>query len=184
MNWVLSMYIANIHERKISSPVNDIGALLDTISSIEDKMWPYENWPRIKFDRPLETGAIGGHGPVRYTVASYSPGKSIKFTFTKHFDGYHEITLEKIDETVSLMRHTIKAKTTGAKTITWLLAIRPLHNALIEDLFDKVERELSCNPQPRSWGVWIRLLRRLADIATQNKRLNVKPNKSTLRSIK
>jgi len=160
------MYIANIHERKISSPVNDIGALLDTISSYDDKMWPHENWPKIKFDRLLETGAIGGHGPVRYTVASYSPGKSIKFNFTKHFDGYHELTLEKINETVSLIRHSIKAKTRGLETISWLLAIRPLHNALIEDLFDKVEMELSCNPPPRSWGIWVKLLRRLPGITT------------------
>ena len=178
------MYIANIHERKISAPVNDIGALLDTVSSSYDKMWPHEIWPTIKFDRPLETGAIGGHGPVRYTVASYSPGKSIKFTFTKHFNGYHEITLEKIDETVSLIRHTIKAKTTGLKTITWLLVIRPLHNALIEDLFDKVEMQSSGNPRPKSWGVWVRLLRGLVNIATQNRRLNEKPSKSSLRSIK
>ena len=178
------MHITNIHERKISAPDRNIGALIDTISSTDDRIWPHENWPRIKFDRPLEIGALGGHGPVRYTVESYSPGKSIRFAFTKRFDGYHEITLEKIDETTSLMRHTIKAKTTGLATMTWLLAIRPLHNALIEDLFDKVEMQLSCNPRPRSWGVWVKLLRNLRGIDTPNRRRNLKRRKHNFSSIK
>ena len=178
------MYITNIHERKISAASKEVGALLDTVSSTEDRMWPYENWSNIKFDRPLEVGAIGGHGPIRYTVTSYTPGKSIRFIFTKDFDGYHELVLIELDATRCLLRHPIQANTTGFMFLMWFMMIRPLHNALVEDLFDKVEIQVSCNPRPRSWGLWVKLLRRLRRLPTHNKHLNSELGKKAPRPVK
>ncbi|UNO43730.1 DUF2867 domain-containing protein [Streptomyces sp. MST-110588] len=36
----------------------------------------------MRFDRPLGVGAYGGHGPVRYRVSAYDPGRRIRFDFT------------------------------------------------------------------------------------------------------
>ena len=63
----------NVHERTIAAPVARVGALLDTLSSADDKFWPHENWPGVKFNLPLQVGATGGHGTGPYTVSSYTP---------------------------------------------------------------------------------------------------------------
>ena len=52
-------------------------------------------------------------------------------------------------------------KTNGLGTIAWLLGIRWLHDALIEDAFDKIENQL-CGTQKRTeWNWWVRTLRRV-----------------------
>ena len=39
--------MSNVHERTIAAPAARIGALLDTLSSADDKFWPHENWPGV-----------------------------------------------------------------------------------------------------------------------------------------
>ena len=51
--------ISNVHERTIAAPAARVGALLDTLSSADDKFWPHENWPSVKFNLPLQIGATG-----------------------------------------------------------------------------------------------------------------------------
>jgi hypothetical protein len=36
-----------------------------------------------------------------------------------------------------------------------------LHNALIEDAFDKVENQFDIVKQPATWNIWVRVLRKL-----------------------
>ena len=62
------MKTRNVHERTIAAPAARVGALLDTLSSADDKFWPHENWPGVKFNLPLQLGATGGHGTGPYTV--------------------------------------------------------------------------------------------------------------------
>ena len=62
------MRISNVHRRAIAAPAARVGALLDTLSSADDKFWPHENWPGVKFNLPLQVGATGGHGTGPYTV--------------------------------------------------------------------------------------------------------------------
>ena len=40
------------------------------------------------------------------------------------------------------IKHTIDMNTYGKGTLMWTLVIRPLHNALIQDAFDKIENNL------------------------------------------
>ena len=67
----------NVHERTIAASAARVGALLDTLSSANDKFWPHENWPGVKFNLPLQFGATGGHGTGPYTVSSYTPGRQV-----------------------------------------------------------------------------------------------------------
>ena len=56
------MNMSNVHERTIAAPAERVGALLDTLASADDKFWPHENWPGVKFNLPLQVGVTGGHG--------------------------------------------------------------------------------------------------------------------------
>ena len=58
------MKMSNVHERTIATPAARVGALLDTLASADDKFWPHENWPGVKFNLPLQVGATGGTAPV------------------------------------------------------------------------------------------------------------------------
>jgi hypothetical protein len=154
------MKISNIHERTVAAPVARVGALLDTLSSDDDRFWPHENWSRVKFDRPLGVGASGGHRGGRYAVSSYTPGKHVRFEFLAFANGYHEFRLEEVGDSACLLKHITRAKLTTKTAIIWYLAIRPLHDALIEDLFDKVEGHVSSVARPRIWSARVKLLRR------------------------
>jgi hypothetical protein len=115
----------------------------------------------MKFDQPLQIGAKGGHGPIRYFVESYQQGKSIKFRFTgpKGFDGYHEFTIEEIGSTKTLLKHNLIMNTKGIAIFTWLLGFRPLHDALVEDAFDKAEMGLGISLEKKGWSGWVKFLR-------------------------
>ena len=146
------MKTRNVHERTIAAPAARVGALLDTLSSADDKFWPHENWPGVKFNLPLQLGATGGHGTGPYTVSSYTPGRHLRFEFSGGRRGYHEFTLQEVDDMTCLLRHEMKADLTFSSAWRWYFLIRPLHNALIEDLFDKVESQVARVKYPQVWS--------------------------------
>ena len=51
--------------------------------------------------------------------------------------------------------------TKGKGTLIWTFAIGSLHNALIEDGFDKLENNFSKNQKLSQWNFWVRFLRKL-----------------------
>lgn len=156
------MRVRNIHERIITASTEQLGALLDTLASSNDQIWPRERWPAMRFDRPLGKGAVGGHGPIRYFIANYRPGRSILFTFTgpQGFQGQHGFEIERVDDQHSLLRHRLEMVADGKARFSWPLAFRPLHDALIEDALDKAELQLGHTPTPRTWSPWVHILRR------------------------
>ena len=155
------MNVLNIHERQL--PVSADQAGLDTLASRDDALWPVHSWPRVKFDRPLAIGAAGGHGPIRYTVEAYIPGRSIRLRFTapRGFDGHHRFEVIEVPAGAVVLRHTIEMKTRGRALITWPVIFRPLHDALLEDLLATAEASVGEPPVMRKWSPWVRLLRRI-----------------------
>jgi hypothetical protein len=87
-----------------------------------------------------------------YTVSSYTPRHHIRFEFGGGRQGFHEFTLQEVDGTTCLLRHVTKAKLTFSSAWRWYFLIRPLHNALIEDLFDKVESQVAKVVHPQVWS--------------------------------
>lgn len=85
------MEVLKIHDRKLEADPIQIDALIDSLASKDDRLWPKHAWSRMDFDHSLGVSATVGHGPIRYIVEEYIPGKSIKFRFTgpKGFDGFH-----------------------------------------------------------------------------------------------
>ena len=155
------MRVVNIHERIYAVEPDALGALLDTLSSRADRLWPVGAWPKMTFDRPLQVGAIGGHGPIGYRVESWQPGRSVWFAFLRPagFAGGHGLEIEPLDGGRSLLRHRLEMTVSGAARLTWPLAFRPLHDALVEDALTRAETELGLPPTVRRWSFWVRVLR-------------------------
>ena len=157
-----NMRVHNVHERRIAAAPAQVGALLDTLGSSNDRFWPHENWPAIRLDRTLQVGAVGGHGTEPYEVVSYAPGKHVRFEYRGgRRQGYHEFTLEDLGDGHSLLRHTTQAQVPFSikSAFFWYALTRPLHNALIEDLLDKAEGQVGHLESPQVWSVTVRWLR-------------------------
>jgi hypothetical protein len=153
--------VLNVHERGVAAPAAAVGALLDGLSSLHDRLWPADRWPPMRFDRPLQVGARGGHGPVRYDVGAYTPGVSIRFDFTgpRGFHGHHRFEVAVAGQRRTVLRHVVEMETRGLAVLTWPLVFGPLHDALLEDALDRAERSLGLAPEGARWSPWVRLLR-------------------------
>ncbi|MEV6734690.1 MULTISPECIES: SRPBCC family protein [unclassified Streptomyces] len=155
------MPVHNVHERLLPMKAAEAGALLDSLSDgPADRLWPHRTWSPMEFDRPLSAGAKGGHGPVRYTVAAYVPGTWVRFTFSgpRGFHGFHEYAVLPVDDERTVLRHTLSMRVTGIARLSWPLAYRWLHDALLEDSLDRAE-----HPARRArWSPYVRLLMAIA----------------------
>ncbi|MEU5404340.1 SRPBCC family protein [Streptomyces sp. NPDC005963] len=159
------MGVYNVHERLLTAEKDAVGALVDALAGDGDPLWPHGSWPRMEFDGPLTTGAVGGHGPIRYTVIAHVPAVWVRFAFSgpRGFDGFHEFTVLPVDDEHALLRHTLAMETHGTARLTWPALWRPLHDALLEDSLDRAE--LACTgsvARPARWSAYVRLVRRLA----------------------
>lgn len=155
------MQVLNIHERVLAASPQQVGALIDTLSSRDDALWPRQCWPRMALDRPLGVGATGGHGPVRYAVEAYAPGQRIRFAFTgpRGLRGHHRLEIVNPTAHSCALRHTIEMTTHGAARLTWPLFFRPLHDALLEDALAVAQAALGQTPLMRPWSRWVKALR-------------------------
>ena len=155
------MKVLNVHSRVIECQKSQIDQLLETLTSQEDKVWPSEQWPKMFFKDGFKLGSKGGHGPIRYTITQIKKGELLEFKFTspQGFDGHHRFEMSIQNENQQKLKHTIDMNTRGLASLKWLIVIRPLHDALIEDLLDKIETQLTDNNKKSQWSLWVRFLR-------------------------
>ena len=155
------MKVVNVHQRLLYASPEQVGALLDALSSPTDTLWPSDVWPRMKFDRPLGVGATGGHGPIGYFVEAHVSGQSIRFRFTEPqgFNGWHACEILDATARHCLLEHRIEMKLEGSARLLWPLVVRPLHNALVEDLLSRAQDLLGNPPKFVAWSPWVRFLR-------------------------
>ncbi|MDG4821243.1 hypothetical protein O7635_05175 [Asanoa sp. WMMD1127] len=131
------------HERVVAAPADRVGALLATLGSADDRMWRTDVAEPMWLDQPIGVGAAGGHGPVRYRVTDYVPGRRVRFDFEPGHGmrGHH--AFEIVDRGDGcLVRHRLVVATEGAFTLLRPLLVA-LHDATVEDVFDHVERSLT-----------------------------------------
>jgi len=157
------MRVINIHKRIINQPKVKIAELFKTLSSKDDMLLATKKWSPMILDKGLHVGSKGGHGPIRYTVREYVPDNSIEFDFTKPkgFNGYHKFDLSELNNSSTLIKHTIDMNTEGLATLKWVFAIRWLHDAYIEDAFDKVENHFTIDKKKSEWTIWVKFLRKV-----------------------
>lgn len=161
--------VVNTHTRQFEVPLEQVCALVATLSSKEDQLWPSERWPRMRLDQGLNVGSSGGHGPVGYFVEHLEaePVREVIFRFTKPrgFDGTHAFTVTQ-DGRLTTLRHDLRMRTRGWARLTWSLFFRPLHDALIEEAFDKATGQFGLPlTTPHRRSLWVRILYRLARAA-------------------
>ena len=153
------MNVVNVHERRLFTSPEDAWRLIANLGGKHELLWP-RHWPAMRFDRPLGLGAVGGHGPIGYYVEEYAPPQLIRFRFTapKGVEGYHEFRI--LPEIGGVrFRHSMRIRTRGLFTWTWLLAIRPMHDALLQDLMDRASTYSSGHEFSSRWPLWVRFLR-------------------------
>lgn len=156
--------IRNVHERELPVPAADVAALLDRLGGPDDALWPAPAWPPMVLDRPLAVGAAGGHGPIRYRVTAYEPGRMVEFTIAPGLGlrGTHTFLVEAAGPSRTVLRHVIEGRADVIGRLRWTLAVRALHDAVLEDLLDRAEAAVGTGPvRPARWSPWVRLLRRI-----------------------
>ena len=160
--------IHNVHARTFPVSAERLGPLIDGLAGPDDRLWPHDRWPPMRFDQGLREGARGGHGPVRYHVAELVPGRRVVFPFdpdrgaTRGIHGEHRLEVSAVEGGAEL-RHVVEARCTLGAWVRWLAVIRPLHDALLEDALDQAAGHVTgTRVTPRRHSRWVRILRSVA----------------------
>jgi hypothetical protein len=136
----------NVHERELPAPADVVGELVDEPA----RMWP-RRWPPLRDDRI---------GFLRHEPLEHMPGRRLRFRITgpRGFSGWHGWDVEsRGDRTV--LRHEVEAECRGWVRVGWPLVIRPIHDALHEDVLDEAARAVGSQPLERRWPPRVRFLR-------------------------
>lgn len=147
--------ITNRHERRLAAPAETVAPSLDSLGGPDGRLWPRRAWPPITIDRPLRVGVHGGHGPIRYQLTAYEPGRMLHFTFRPSLNldprGHHRFEIRSAADSECVLRHELAlVSPSPAVAALWHLVIAPLHDALIEDLLDNATAaaNVASDPQP------------------------------------
>jgi len=155
------MQVHSVHEREFDLSLASVGSLIDSLASSNDRLWPNDKWPPMRFDRALAVGARGGHGPIRYSFEEYQPSRLVVFRFLapRGFDGTHRYEVAE-QQGRTVLRHVLEMHATGLASLSWPLLFQPLHDALIEDSLDKAVVSLgNVLRNAARWSISVRVLR-------------------------
>lgn len=119
----------------------------------------------MKLNNGLQISSEGGHGPIKYFLKRKQNCELIEFQFTKPkgFIGVRRFEIKPRAKGITLIIHTIEMRTKGIDSLKWAFAIRWLHDALIEDCFDKLERNLGISQSISKHSRWVVFLRFLTN---------------------
>lgn len=153
--------VLNVHRRVLPGKPGDAEPLLRSLASHEDRLWPGHRWWPQRFDGGLVAGSKGGHGPVKYKVESVTP-RQVVYRFPRRgwFRGTHRFDLREHPAGAELV-HTLEGTLHGRGLVLWPLLVRPLHDALVEDVLAQAAAVMAgtSTEWPRH-GPYVRFLRR------------------------
>ncbi|MCL2714929.1 MAG: hypothetical protein FWD68_10190 [Alphaproteobacteria bacterium] len=92
--------IVNIHQRIIPAAMAELGDLLETLASSDDRIWTTRIVLPMLLDRGLTVGSMGGHGPIRYDVIAHEPGRRVRFQFApgSPLIGWHQFDVVEVSQ--------------------------------------------------------------------------------------
>ena len=134
------MKVMNVHKRELPG---DGASVLDHLEGI----WPTERWPML---------TEHGLGFLHHELVTHEPGHRIVYRITgpRGLSGWHGWELAG-----STMRHTVEGSSSGLMLLVWPLIVQPIHDALHEDVLDRVESACGGAPAPHPYSRRVRLLR-------------------------
>ncbi len=153
--------IMNRHERRLKASAQTVGTLIDQLASQNDVLWPHHRrWFPMRFDRPLQIGASGGHGPIRYVIEQYTPSQKIGFRLTapQGLIGTHGFYLEPISANQTRLVHVLEVELEGSMWFAWTFLYCPMHNALVEDALDNGQILFEPNIKRKTWSWYVKSL--------------------------
>jgi hypothetical protein len=138
--------VHSVHVRELPASVDVVGALVDEPA----RMWP-RRWPPLREDRI---------GFLRHEQLDHVPGLRRRYRIIgpRGFSGWHGWDVETADHGTRL-RHEVQAECRGWVRLGWLLVIRPIHDALHEDVLDEAARVVGGPPAARPWPPRVRFIR-------------------------
>lgn len=174
--------IRNVHSRIVATDPDRFAETIERVSDPRAGLWSAERWPPLILDDGLEPGSAGGHGPVRYHVIAHQPGRRVEFRFDSlGLDGTHalEVLPGRVAE-ATLLRHVLLADTHRlVDRLRWILILRPLHDAMLEDILDRFGTAVGHPPRrPARWSPYVRLLRRLLAVDRRRQTRRASPARS------
>jgi hypothetical protein len=140
-----SLPVHNVHRRRLPTDLDTAGALLETLGRVDDALWPAHGWMPLWLDGPIRLGTTGGHGPARYRVVSHQPGRLVRFRFHEpsFMVGYHEFSVEPDGPGHVVLQHALTMQLGVLGWPVFPVAFLALHNEVIEQALDGVERRLT-----------------------------------------
>lgn len=83
-----------------------------------------------------------------------------KFIQPDGFNGIHKFEITEIEKDKTELKHTLNMELSGRGILIWHIAIKWLHNALIEDCLDKAGNHFLKDKKKTRWNFWVFFLRR------------------------
>jgi len=151
------MRIDNVHERTVAGGPEEIGPLLARLGQPDDPLYP-PSWPPMRYEDGIVVGSRGTHG----VISAYEPGRLLEWSFPAGMGitGTHAFTVTPLDHGRSHVRHVVDADATPVMWLVWSVAIRPAHDAVLEELLDRLAAATGNPPvRPSVPSVHARLLR-------------------------
>jgi len=167
------MKVHSVHAREISAPPERVGALLDGLGGEQDRLWPIDRWSTVPFELrgPLAAGTTAQHGPIRYAVEAYEPGRRLTFRFAPGLGlvGTHGFEVEPLGERRTRLTHELEGRVEPKMLALWPI-VRGYHDALVEDILAQAARAATGHEVPSGrWPYWLRIVKG-AELRLANRR--------------
>lgn len=154
------MKIFKIHQRFYkNNPI--LMNIIPQLCSPNQTIWPIENWPALQFNDGVKLEAHGGVATIRYRISEILPNSKIVFSFTtpKQFNGIQRFDVNPIGLNMTEFKHTTEIVVGLKGYIYWHSIIKWLHNALMEDMLNKISGKVAGEEIQTSYNLWVKTLR-------------------------